>query len=73
MNRDDAKVIAAHLEAAISQLSLALQEANVRLPSAALEQFRRSVGLHIGNLSFELLDPIYAEHPDLAPPGVLDR
>ncbi len=72
MNRDDAKVIATHLEAAIAQLSFALREAQARLSEAELEQFKRAVGLQIGNLSCEVLDAIYAEHPDLAPPGVLD-
>jgi hypothetical protein len=41
------------------------------LPSSEFGAFQQSVGLAIGRLSHELLDPIYAEHPDLAPPGVL--
>jgi hypothetical protein len=73
MNRHDAKVIAATLDAAISQLSLALHEVEARLDVSTLEHFKRSIGLQIGSLSFELLDPIYAEHPDLAPPGGLEQ
>ncbi len=73
MNKTDATAIATHLENAISQLSLALREAQERLDPAALENFKRLIGSQIGKLSFEGLDPIYAEHPDLAPPGVLEE
>jgi hypothetical protein len=73
MDRHDATAIATPLEAAITQLSLAFREAQARLDPQALEIFKRSIGMHIGQLSYELLDPIYAEHPDLAPPGVLDK
>ena len=73
MNRNDATAIAAHLEGAISQLSLALREAQARLDPASFEIFKHSVGLQIGKLSVEVLDPIYTEHPDLAPPGVLEK
>jgi hypothetical protein len=71
MHRDHAQAIAAPLEAAIAQLSIALREAESRLDPSALEQFKRAIGLQIGTLSCELLDPIYSEHPDLAPPGLL--
>lgn len=70
MNKHDATAIAAPLEAAISQLSLALKEAEARLDASTFEAFRRAIGLQIGKLSCELLDPIYAEHPDVAPPGL---
>jgi hypothetical protein len=73
MNRNDAAAIAAHLEGAILQLSLALREAQARLDPVPFENFKRSIGSQIGKLSFEALDPIYAEHPDLAPPGVLEE
>ena len=73
MNKTDAAAIATHLENAISQLSLALREAQERLDPAAHENFKRLIGSQIGKLSFEGLDPIYAEHPDLAPPGVLEE
>jgi hypothetical protein len=73
MNRNDAAAIAAHLETAISHLSLALGEAHARLDPVSLENLKHSIGSQIGRLSFEVLDPIYAEHPDLAPPGVLEQ
>lgn len=73
MTRHDAAAIAVPLEAAISQLSLALKEAKARIDPQAFEQFKHAIGLHIGKLSFELLDPIYSEHPELAPPGVTEE
>jgi len=51
MNRNDAAAIATHLETAISQLSLALREAQARLDPAVLEQFKHSIGLQIGKLT----------------------
>jgi hypothetical protein len=34
------------------------------------EQFRRVVGLTIGRLDTELLEPIYRAHPELEPHGL---
>ena len=72
MNQRDAEAIAAPLEAAIGQLSKALSEAEVRLDARALESFRRLIGIQVGNLSHQLLDPIYAEHPSLMPESSRD-
>lgn len=72
MNQRDAAAIAAPLEAAIGQLSTALLEAEARLDKRAFESFRSLIGIHIGKLSHELLDPIYAEHPSLMPEGLRD-
>jgi hypothetical protein len=71
MERASAKVIAEALEGAITQLTRSLWHAQQSLPPSELVAFKRSVGLAIGRVSHELLDPIYAEYPDLAPPGVL--
>ncbi|KQO29193.1 MAG: hypothetical protein EON54_14890 [Alcaligenaceae bacterium] len=72
MNQRDAAAIAAPLEAAIGQLSKALSEAEARLDERGYESFRRLIGVHVGKLSHELLDPIYAEHPSLMPEGLRD-
>ncbi|MBU1354377.1 MAG: hypothetical protein KKB95_21145 [Gammaproteobacteria bacterium] len=72
MNPHDAAAIAAPLEAAIAQLSKALLEAEARLDKRALESFKRLIGIHVGKLSHELLDPIYAEHPSVIPEGLKD-
>ncbi|RYH19385.1 MAG: hypothetical protein EON54_27125 [Alcaligenaceae bacterium] len=69
MNQRDAAAIAAPLEAAICQLLL---EAEARLDERALESFWRLIGIHVGKLSHELLDPIYAEHPSVMPQGLRD-
>lgn len=71
MKRTDAEAIAESLEGAIACLTKSLHRAGQSLPPAEFEEFQRAIGLTIGRLAHELLDPIYAEHPDLAPPGVL--
>lgn len=70
MNQRDAAAIAAPLEAAIAQLSKALLEAEARLDERALESFKRLIGIYVGKLSHELLDPIYDEHPSVMPEGL---
>jgi hypothetical protein len=71
VERAAAEAITELLEGAIARLSESLLHAQRALPSSEFGAFQQSVGLAIGRLSHELLDPIYAEHPDLAPPGVL--
>lgn len=71
MDRAVAKAITEQLEGAIARLSQSLAVAQQALPPGEFTAFQKSVGLAIGRLSHELLDPIYAEYPDLAPPGVL--
>ena len=71
MEHESAKAIAESLECAIEHLTLSLQQAQQSLPPSEFAAFKKSVGLVIGRVSHELLDPIYAVHPDLAPPGVL--
>jgi len=71
VERVTAKAVSESLEAAIARLTESLSHAKVGLSPSEFAAFQRSVGLTIGRLSHELLDPIYAEHPDLAPPDVL--
>ena len=71
MERVTAKAVAQSLEAAIARLTESLSHAKLGLAPSEFAAFQKSVGLAIGRFSHELLDPIYAEHPDLAPPGVL--
>ena len=71
MERDAARAVTESLEAAIARLTESLSRAKLSLPPGEFAVFQKSIGLAIGRLSHELLDPIYAEHPDLAPPGVL--
>ncbi len=71
MEREAAAAVAATLEDAIAQLTQSLSHAKRGLSQVEFDAFQRTIGLAIGRLSHELLDPIYAEYPDLAPPGVL--
>ena len=71
MEQAAAREVAEHIEGAIARLSASLSLANQHMPPNEFAAFQKSVGLAIGKLSHEVLDPIYAKHPDLAPPGVL--
>ncbi len=37
--------------------------------SAEFESYRRAAGRVMGEILFEILNPLYAEHPSLKPPG----
>jgi hypothetical protein len=63
--------MAAMLEASIAKLSEALLVAQTSLPPQDYDLVKREVGILIARISHNLLDPIYEEFPDLAPPGVL--
>jgi hypothetical protein len=71
MERGVAIHIAEHLECAIGHLSSSLSAASKHMSPHEFAAFQRTIGLSIGKLSHEVLDPIYAEYSDLAPPGVL--
>jgi hypothetical protein len=71
VERTAAKQIAEHLESAIAHMSSSLATASQHMSAQEFAAFQKTVGISIGKLSHEGLDPIYAQHPDLAPPGVL--
>ena len=71
MDKATAKQVAALLEEAIGKLSQALDIAQRSVPPPEYETLRRGAGLAIGRISHELLDPIYEQFPELAPPSVL--
>jgi hypothetical protein len=70
MDKATARQVSALLEQAIGKFSEAVNIAQRSLPPAEYETLRRSAGLAIGRISHEMLDPIYEQFPDLAPPGV---
>ncbi|MBB6240807.1 hypothetical protein [Rhodanobacter sp. MP1X3] len=72
MREEDASEIAKPLELAICQLSISLAAAQSVLGASEFAQFKRVVGIAIGNISYELLGPIYVQHPGLAPSGLRD-
>ena len=71
MDKATARQLSALLEAAIAKLSETLEVADGSVPPEEFETLKRGVGLAIGRISHELLDAIYGQFPDLAPPGVL--
>jgi len=70
MDREEGKKISGTLEESIKNLGDALKLAKPAMSEDEYEGFKRHVGLAIGKISCELLDPIYVKYPDLAPPGV---
>jgi len=64
-------VIVQLLESAIAELHESIMIAQTALSEAEYEAFKRGAGMSLAKISYECLDPIYAEYPDLAPPGVL--
>jgi hypothetical protein len=71
MQRNHAERIVQLLESAIAELHESIMIAQTVLPEAEYETFKRGAGMSLAKISYECLDPIYAEYPDLAPPGVL--
>jgi hypothetical protein len=71
IDRTSAERISALLESAIRELAESIEIAQQALDDSDYGAFKRGAGISIGKISHECLDPIYAEYPDLAPPGVL--
>jgi hypothetical protein len=71
IDRANAERISALLESAIRELAESIEIAEQVLAGSDFEAFKRGAGMSLAKISFECLDPIYAEYPDLAPPGVL--
>ena len=72
MDKPTAHAISTLVESSIGKLSESLLVAENSLNAEEYAWFRREVGIAIGRLSHDVLDPIYAQFPDLAPPGILD-
>ena len=71
MDKPTAQAISTLVESSIAKLSESLLVAEKSLTAEEYAPFRREVGVAIGRLSHNVLDPIDAQFPDLAPPGVL--
>lgn len=54
----------------VETLSKCLIEVQSSSTPEEFEQLRRVIGLTIGRLDTELLEPIYRLHPELEPPGL---
>lgn len=71
MDKATAREISVLLEGAIAKLSDALNAGERSLAPQEFESLKRETGLAIARISRGVLDPIYEQFPDLAPPGVL--
>ena len=71
IDRANAERISGLLEPAICALAESMEIAQQVLADSDYEAFKRGAGMALAKISYECLDPIYAEYPDLAPPGVL--
>ena len=71
MDKPTAQILATSLEMAITKLSETLVVAERSLSPEEYAPLKRHLALSIGLLSNDVLDPIYAQFPDLAPRGVL--
>ncbi len=71
MDRLTAQAISTLVEGSIAKLSESLLVAEHSLTAGEYASFKRDISLAIGRLSHDVLDPIYGQFPDLAPPGVL--
>jgi hypothetical protein len=71
IDRARAERVSALLESAIRGLAESMEIAEQVLADSDYEAFKRGAGMSLAEISYECLDPIYAEYPDLAPPGVL--
>ena len=56
-------------EAYLIGLNLVLAEVQQNCSDAEFQAFRRAVGLSMGKVDLELLDPLYKAHPELEPEG----
>jgi hypothetical protein len=71
MDKATAAAVSRSLEDAIARLTETLSLAERQMSADEFAEFKRHVGLAIGRISHDLLDPLYAAYPELAPPGVL--
>lgn len=51
------------------QLDESVATVKMTCPPEEFESYRRSVGRILGQVLLDVLNPLYAEHPTLKPPG----
>jgi hypothetical protein len=54
-------------EAFIIGMNLLLAEVQQKCSDAEFQAFRRAVGLSMGKIEIEVIDPLYKIHPELEP------
>jgi hypothetical protein len=68
MNQDVAREISALMLETTEKLDRSVRRMQAQLPAAEFGTYGRAVGTILADIIMEVLDPLYAEHPDLKPP-----
>jgi hypothetical protein len=72
MNKQTARRLASHLEAAVVELGQAARLVKDECPKDELELWRARLATVMGALVVEGTDPLSREHPSVAPVGLRD-
>jgi hypothetical protein len=68
MKQDVAREISALMLETTEKLDQSVRRMRAQLPPAEFGTYGRAVGTILADIVMEVLDPLYAEHPDLKPP-----
>ena len=68
MKSDVAREISALMLETTEKLDRSVRGMQAQLPASEFGTYGRAVGTILANIIMEVLDPLYAEHPDLKPP-----
>jgi hypothetical protein len=68
MKQDVAREISALMLETTEKLDQSVRRMRAQLPPAEFGTYGRAVGTILADIIMEVLDPLYAEHPDLKPP-----
>ena len=68
MKQDVAREISALMLETTEKLDQSVRRMRAQLPAAEFGTYGRAVGTILADIIMEVLDPLYAEHPDLKPP-----
>jgi hypothetical protein len=68
MKQDVAREISALMLETTEKLDRSVDKMRAELPPAEFGTYGRAVGTILADIILDVLDPLYAEHPDLKPP-----
>jgi hypothetical protein len=68
MKQDVAREISALMLETTEKLDQSVRRMRTQLPASEFGTYGRAVGTILADIIMEVLDPLYAEHPDLKPP-----
>ncbi len=65
MNKASAQTVQKHILQAMEELTAALFAAEDGATPEGYATLKKGIGLALGHIQMEILEPIYAEHPEL--------